>query len=816
MSSYNFSEIEKKWQGYWEDNNCHTVDLDDDKKKFYMLEMFSYPSGDKLHCGHWYNYGPSDTYARYKKMMGYNVFQPMGFDAFGLPAENHAIKKGIHPEDSTNANIKYMIKQLKGIGAMYDWSKYIDTSKPDYYKWTQWIFLKLYEKGLAYRKKAPVNWCPSCNTVLANEQVKDGGCERCETLVIKKNLTQWFFKITDYAQDLLDGHNDVNWPEKTIAMQKNWVGKSVGAEIVFKMPNHDIPVFTTRPDTIFGVTYMTLAPEHPLVGEITTPEQKEAVESYITETSLKSEVDRLSTTKDKSGVFTGAYATNPINGKQIPIWIGDYVLYSYGTGAVMAVPAHDDRDLEFANNFGLEVIQVIKKKNDKAADEITTAYTDPGVMINSGEYDGMKSVDLKKKVTEVLEELNSGNAEINFRLRDWLISRQRYWGAPIPIVYCDKCGEQPVPESELPIKLPYDVEIKPKGDAPLATNAEFMSASCPKCGGEAKREADTMDTFVCSSWYYFRYPSANINDAAFDKDITKSWLPVDRYVGGPEHACMHLLYARFIGKVLMEDKKFEPFTNLTHQGIILAKDGTRMSKSKGNTISPDPYIEEYGADVFRAYLMFNFSYTEGGAWSDSQIKSVDKFVNRVHKLVDENSWSINSNEGEAKPTSKEEKDLYYQMHYAIKHVNTDIDKMQFNTSIARIMEFVNEFYKYKKLPKENQSGAIVKVATETLILLMAPFTPHLAEEMWESIGKKQSIFTQSYPKAIESYLAKSEITVVVQIHGKVRAQLDVSADITKDEIEKLALADDNVKKYIDGKDIKKFIYVPKKLVSIVV
>lgn len=816
MSSYNFVEAEKRWQDFWEENDCHKVDLNDDKKKFYMLEMFSYPSGDKLHCGHWYNYGPSDTYARYKKMRGYNVFQPMGFDAFGLPAENHAIKKGIHPEDSTNANIEYMIKQLKGIGAMYDWSKYIDTSKPDYYKWTQWVFLKLYEKGLAYKKKAPVNWCPSCNTVLANEQVKEGACERCDTLVVKKNLTQWFFKITDYAQDLLDGHNDVNWPEKTIAMQKNWIGKSVGAEVVFQVDHHDVPVFTTRPDTLYGVTYMTLAPEHPLVQEITTPEHKDAVLKYIEETSHKSEVDRLATNKEKSGVFTGAYAVNPINGKKVPVWIGDYVLYTYGTGAVMAVPAHDERDFEFAKNFDLEIIEVISKTGEATADGLTEAYTAPGVMLNSGEYDGMDSIDFKKKVTEVLEKQNAGKAEINFRLRDWLISRQRYWGAPIPIVYCDQCGEQPVPESELPVKLPYDVDIKPKGNSPLATNADFMKATCPKCGGEATREADTMDTFVCSSWYYFRYPSADSKEFAFDKSITDSWLPVDRYVGGPEHACMHLLYARFIGKVMMENRAFEPFKNLTHQGIILAKDGSRMSKSKGNTISPDPYIEEYGADVFRAYLMFNFSYTEGGAWSDSQIKSIDKFLKRLHRLVEDNLWSFSSADGKAEPSTKEEKSLFYQMHYAIKHINFDLDKMQFNTSIARLMEYVNEFYKYNMLPREQQNGAVVKEATENLILSIAPFTPHLAEEMWRQIGRNETIFNAAFPEHNEKYLVKSEITVVAQINGKVRAQLQVSPDISKEEIEKIAFANESVQKYVEGKEIRKFIYVPKKLVSIVV
>jgi len=821
--SFNFKNIEKKWQNYWEKNKCHKVDFKKSYNKFYMLEMFSYPSGDKLHCGHWYNFGPSDTYARYKKMQGFNVFQPMGFDAFGLPAENNAIKKGVHPKESTKENIDYMMKQLKGIGAMYDWSKYIDTSDPNYYKWTQWVFLKLYKKGLAYRKKAPVNWCPSCNTVLANEQViNEKQCERCESFVIKKELTQWFFKITDYAEDLLKGHEIIDWPEKTISMQKNWIGKSVGAELDFDVEGHKIPVFTTRPDTLFGVTYIVFAPEHPIVKQITKPEYKEKVEQYLASTLEETDIERLSTTRKKTGVFTGAYAINPINGEKIPVWISDYVLYSYGTGAVMAVPAHDQRDFEFATKFNLKIRKVILEKGTKPEDELEQAYDGEGTVINSNDFNGMHSEKFKKKIVEILEKENKGRAKINYRLRDWLISRQRYWGTPIPIIYCDKCGEVPVPEENLPVKLPYNVEFKPKGKSPLASNKDFINTKCPKCGSAAKRDPDTMDTFVCSSWYYFRYPSANQKEVAFDEKITKEWLPVDQYVGGAEHATMHLLYARFIAKVLVEDREYEPFLRLIHQGMILSHDGQRMSKSKGNVIPPDPYVEKYGSDVFRAYLMFNFAYTEGGPWNDSQIIAVDKFLKRVFRLVEKHlenfdkNDSYNNKKNNVQPKNKNEKLLFYQMHHTIKNVNIDIEKFQFNTCIARIMEFVNELYKYSQLDRKKQRLEIIKYSIEILILLLAPFVPHLSEELWEKTGHTPTIFDEKYPEHDNKFLKKEEFTLVVQVNGKIRAKIKTEKGKSEQEIREIVFNNENIKKWIKDKKIKKFIYIKDKIVSIVV
>ncbi|MDE5548846.1 MAG: leucine--tRNA ligase, partial [Clostridia bacterium] len=562
------------------------------KDKYYVLEMFSYPSGAKLHAGHWYNYGPTDSYARFMRMNGKEVFQPMGFDAFGLPAENYAIKSGIHPQDSTLKNIATMEGQLKAMGASFDWDYEIKTCMPDYYKWTQWIFLQLYKNGLAYRKEAPVNWCPSCNTVLANEQVVDGACERCKSIVLRKNLTQWFFKITQYAEELLQGLDTIDWPEKTKAMQRNWIGKSSGGEIEFACESGDkFKVFTTRADTVFGVSYVILAPEHPLVDKITTKEQRQAVEDYKLECSKATEIERLSTTREKTGVFTGAYCINPVNGDRVPIWIGDYVLYSYGTGAVMGVAAHDERDYDFAKKFNLQIKRVIKSADGKNDD---LPFCDYGVICNTNtKFDGMTSQDGKVAIVKWLEESNQGQLKTNYRLRDWLISRQRYWGAPIPIVYCDKCGEVPVPEKDLPVKLPYNVEFKPNGKSPLASCEEFMNTTCPKCGGKARRDPDTMDTFVCSSWYYLRYPDAHNDKMAFDPEIINKMLPVDKYVGGAEHACMHLLYARFFTKALrdMGYLKFdEPFKSLVHQGTILGPDGFKMSKSRGNIISPDDYV----------------------------------------------------------------------------------------------------------------------------------------------------------------------------------------------------------------------------------
>jgi len=608
---YPFKKIEKKWRQWWEENKTYKTDLAKIDKKCYTLVMFIYPSSDKLHLGHWFNYGPTDTWARFRRLKGYNVFEPMGFDSFGLPAENYAIKTGGHPHDITEENVSDIRNQLKEMGAMYDWDKQVITSHPDYYKWTQWIFLQLYHAGLAYRAKAPVNWCPSCNTVLANEQVSpEGQCERCDSLVTKKNLTQWFFKITKYAEQLLNGLESLDWPERTKIMQRHWIGKSIGVEIKFTLDEEsgrDISVFTTRPDTLFGVTYMVLAPEHSLVQEITTPEQKDTVEKYIETAIRTTEIERTSTIREKTGVFTGAYAFNPVNRERIPVWIADYALVTYGTGAVMAVPGHDERDFEFATKFKLPIRKVIQEPGTDVDTPLESAYTEPGIMVNSGPFNGLPSEKGKEKIADWLEENKKGSRQINYKLRDWLISRQRYWGAPIPIVYCDACGEIPVPENDLPVELPYNVDFRPTGESPLQENAEFRNTTCPKCGKPAQREVDTMDTFVDSSWYFARYLSPKLNDQPFDKDLNDKWCPVDMYVGGPEHATMHLLYARFITMALCDQGLLsfrEPFTALRHQGMIKGPDGFRMSKSRGNVVNPDAYLEKYGSDAFRCYLMF--------------------------------------------------------------------------------------------------------------------------------------------------------------------------------------------------------------------
>lgn len=695
MGNYS-TKIDEKWQKIWEDKELYKFDEANMDKKLYALEMFSYPSGAKLHAGHWFNYGPVDSWARFKKMQGYNVFQPMGFDAFGLPAENYAIKTGVHPKDSTLKNIETMEKQLRAMGAMFNWDHEVVTCFPDYYKWTQWLFLKLYEKGLAYRKKAPVNWCPSCNTVLANEQVVDGGCERCGTEVVKKDLTQWFLKITDYSEELLQKLDDLDWPEKTKAMQRHWIGKSKGAEATFKIVNSDITfdVFTTRVDTLFGVTYVVLAPESPLTDKITTAEYKTLVEEYKIQSAKQSDIERQSITREKTGVFTGAYAINPANGKEVPIWVADYVLATYGTGAVMAVPSHDERDFAFATKYNLPIIRVVEGGD-------SLPYTEYGKLVNSGEFDGLSGNEAKEAIVNLLSSKNLGHWKVNYRLRDWLVSRQRYWGAPIPIVYCEKCGTVAVPEEQLPVELPYNVEFAPDGKSPLAKSEDFVNTTCPHCGGPAKREVDTLDTFVCSSWYYLRYADNKNSDKAFDPEIINKMLPVDKYVGGPEHACMHLLYARFVTKALRDMGYLnfdEPFLSLRHQGLILGPDGQKMSKSKGNTISPDDYIKEYGADVFRLYLMFGFDYTEGGAWSDDGIKSISKFVDRVERILSQCTEIVDN----SKTTlDKAEKELNYVRNFVIKGVSEDAEKFQFNTCIARIMEFTNALSKYVNEDKKN-------------------------------------------------------------------------------------------------------------------
>ncbi|WP_338631365.1 leucine--tRNA ligase [Clostridium baratii] len=814
MGNYG-TAIDKKWQEKWEKEELYKFDPSKLDKKLYVLEMFSYPSGSQLHAGHWFNYGPVDTWARLKRMKGYNVFQPMGFDAFGLPAENYAIKTGVHPQDSTEKNIVKMEEQLKAMGAMFNWENEVVTCRPDYYKWTQWLFLKLYEKGLAYRKQAPVNWCPSCNTVLANEQVVDGLCERCDSEVTKKDLTQWFLKITDYADELLEKLDGLNWPEKTVSMQKHWIGKSTGAEVTFKVKDHDLTfdVFTTRVDTLCGVSYVVLAPENKLVDEIVTPENKAAIEAYKEETAKQSEIERQSISKEKTGVFTGAFAINPINGKEVPIWVGDYVLASYGTGAVMAVPAHDERDFAFATKFNLPINRVISPKDGS---ETELPYCEHGTLVNSGEFDGLTTKEAKVKIVEKLAETNEGSQKVNYRLRDWLVSRQRYWGAPIPMIYCEKCGTVPVPEKDLPVKLPYDVEFAPDGKSPLAKCEEFVNTTCPCCGGKAKREVDTLDTFVCSSWYYLRYPDNKNTEAPFNKELIDKMLPVDMYVGGPEHACMHLLYARFITKALRDMGYLnfdEPFTSLVHQGLILGPDGLKMSKSKGNTISPDDYINEYGSDVFRMYLMFGFAYTEGGAWSDDGIKSVGRFVDRIERNLEIAREAINS--GNSKTTiDKAEKELNFWLNTAIKGVSEDGEKMQFNTAIARMMEFINALSKYNK--EEVKNASFLKEVCESFIKILAPFAPHFSEEQWSLFGNTTSVFNESFPEFDPKALVKDEVEIAIQVNGKIKAKINVASDLDEEGIKAAALADENIVKNTEGKNIVKVIVIKGRLVNIVV
>ena len=807
-----FINIEKKWQKTWADTRLYSFDKSKIDKKKYVLEMFSYPSGAKLHAGHWYNYGPSDSYARYLRMKGYEVFQPMGFDAFGLPAENYAIKTGVHPQDSTHKNITTMEGQLTAIGGSFDWDYEVVTCLPEYYKWTQWIFLQLYKKGLAYRKQAPVNWCTDCNTVLANEQVIDGCCERCGHPVIRKNLTQWFFKITDYAEELLQGLDKLDWPEKTKAMQRHWIGKSQGGEIEFVCENGgSFRVFTTRADTIFGVSYVVLAPEHPLVDSLTTPEQKQAVEDYKAQTAKIAEIDRLSTTREKTGAFTGSYCINPINGERVPIWIGDYVLASYGTGAVMGVGAHDDRDYDFAKKYDLKIERVIKSA-DGSADDLP--YCEHGVLVNSGEFDGLTTEEAIPAILAKLEKMGKGGVKTNYRLRDWLISRQRYWGCPIPIIHCDHCGEVPVPEDQLPVKLPYNVDFTPDGKSPLLKSEEFMNTTCPICGRPARRDPDTMDTFVCSSWYFLRYPDAHNDKMAFDPEIINKMLPVDKYIGGAEHACMHLLYARFFTKALRDMGYLnfdEPFTSLVHQGTILGPDGNKMSKSRGNVISPDDYVKKYGADAFRMYLMFGFSYIEGGPWNANGIDSIIKFLERVERLV------IKAKKDQPKQAlGKAEKELNYVRNYTIGRVDADMQTFSFNTAIARLMEFVNALYKYDGDLGDNKNQEFFYSCVDDLVLLLAPFVPHVSEELNEMMGGPYSVFNRAFPTCDESALVKDEYELAVQINSRVKAKIVVPSDADAEQIKAIALEEPTVKALLEGMNVVKAIVIPKRLVNIVV
>jgi leucyl-tRNA synthetase len=924
---YNPQEIEKKWQKKWADDKLYEVSEDSPKPKWYALTMFPYTSGD-LHIGHWYPMAPSDVHARYKRMQGYNVLHPMGFDAFGLPAENAAIKRGIHPFTWTMQNIENMRRQLKSIGAIYDWSREIITCLPEYYKWTQWFFLKLYEAGLAYRARAPVNWCPQCQTVLANEQVVgEGVCERCGTAVSRRDLEQWFFRITKYADELMV-HDGLDWPERIKIMQRNWVGRSQGTEIAFGLDypgvtEKEIRVFTTRPDTVFGVTFMVLAPEHPLVAKLTSPDKQAEVQAYIEKSRRQSEIERLSTEKEKDGVFIGAYCENRLNGQKVPIWIGDYVLASYGTGAVMAVPAHDERDFAFALKYGIPIIPVIAPPDGIAKsfafpdsmkegfeeelkkggieytsgkiggwyvtlrgeaqinqyDELMKKYLKPdnwneivgspwsfffsgkdgkievleldsieaekeilkrckaiepnvrnrrtvvemlnncefyrdrlfhaelGKMIHSGQFTG--NPDGVNAVPAYLEKQGWGKRTVSYKLRDWLISRQRYWGAPIPIIYCQQCGIVPVPENDLPVLLPEDAEFKPTGESPLKYNEKFVNTICPKCHAPAKRETDTMDTFMCSSWYFLRYASPKFKKAAFDPAKVKYWLPVDQYTGGAEHAVMHLFYARFFTKAIRDMGLIdfgEPFTRLFNQGTIISGKH-KMSKSRGNVINPDAYVAELGADAIRAYMMFIGPWEQGGEWNDSGISGISRWLNRVWNLATEVYQP-------GAVSSQAEADLTRFRHQTIKKVSEDVEKMRFNTMLAALMEFTNY------LGKVRETGAVsVRVREEsirTLLLLLAPTAPHLTEELWQQRGYAYSIHNQGWPEWDETLARDEEITLVVQVNGKVRDRVAVPASISEDEAKRLASAQPKVQSHLEGKQLVNIIYVPGRLVNIVV
>jgi leucyl-tRNA synthetase len=926
-------DVEQRWQRKWEEDQLYRSVIDDSRPKHYALTMLPYPSGD-LHIGHWYAMAPSDVRARYMRMRGYNVLFPIGFDAFGLPAENAAIQAGIHPHRWTLSNVENMQRQLRSMGAMFDWEREAISCLPGYYRWTEWFFLKLYDMGLAYRKKSPVDFCPNCNTTLAREQVwgEDRHCERCNTPVIKKELEQWFWRITDYADELLD-FSQIDWPERVVTMQTNWIGRSEGADVTFLSEQEDpIVVFTTRPDTLWGATFMVLAPEHPLVDKLAMPEHREAVEAYQHQAARQSEIERMSAEKEKTGVFIGAYAINPVNSERIPIWIADYVMMTYGTGAIMAVPSHDERDFEFALKFGLPIIPVIERPDGIAksltaqgtmkdgfaealteagiafeeqdgclyvtmdaqqADryiELAQAYVNPdswteivgarwtfifgeeiipfdgvdaeqrimarckdlepnvrdartvmeilwgvefyrdvlfhadyGTMIHSREFSGTPGDVAVKRVTTWLEEQGTGKFAVNYRIRDWLISRQRYWGAPIPMIYCDKCGIVPVPYEDLPVLLPEDAEFLPTGESPLKYHERFLNTTCPTCGGPAARETDTMDTFACSSWYNYAYLSpyyregepAHVDSTPIDPEEAEYWLPVDVYTGGIEHATMHLIYTRFFTKAMRDMGLVdfdEPMTILRNQGIILGEDSEKMSKSRGNVIAPDDLVERYGADVLRGYLMFGWRWEQGGPWDSHGIEGVARWLPRVWNLVLESGESADQPIGQ--PTAHEIADLRRWTHKTIRRVTDDMEAFTFNTIIAGLMEFTNALQKARGTPVYGTEAW--EEAIETLLLLLAPCCPHIAEELWARAGRPYSIHQQSWPEFDADLAAEETITLVVQINGKVRARLEVPADITEEVAREAAFADANIQRHIGDGDIRKVIYVPGRLVNIVV
>jgi len=876
QDKYDFQAIEKKWQERWKAADLFRTEDTTDKPKFYGLDFFPYLSGAGLSVGHFRNYVPTDVTCRYKRMKGFNVLHPTGWDAFGLPAENEAIKRQSHPKKMVQEYIATYKRQMDLIGIGYDWSREVNSSSPDYYRWTQWIFLLLYKHGLAYRSFAPANWCPSCATVLANEEVKEGRCWRCDSYIEKKDLPQWFFKITAYADRLIDDLDTIDWPESIKLMQKNWIGRSEGAEVTFRSEQgDDIVVYTTRPDTLWGATFMVLAPEHPLVEKLTTPEKKSEVEEYRKLAQRESAIERQSTDKEKTGVFIGAYAVNPVNDKKIPIWIADYVMMGYGTGAIMAVPAHDERDFEFARKFGIPIVPVIRHPNapaDYVTDETEdwggfTFHPEYGDMFNSGEFTGAKGATAKQDVTKWLEETGRGKFTVNFKLRDWLISRQRYWGAPIPIIHCEKCGEVAVPDEDLPVVLPDVEHYEPSGtgESPLASIPEFVNTICPKCGGPGKRETDTMGGFACSSWYFLRFVSPHLETAAFDKDLAAYWLPVDLYVGGAEHAVMHLLYARFWTKVLHDAGYVpfvEPFAKLMNQGMVLARTPHRrmevgehfeheaedeeetrdliplfpeeaealppekiiwkyvkMSKSKRNVVTPDAMAEKFGADSLRTYELFVAPFEDSVQWSEDGMNGAFRFLNRVWRFFAANLGAYDPNWRTALKGAEftsSEKDLRRKTHQTIHKVTSDIERFHFNTAVSALMEMLNAMADFAGSREGEAPSEPLSEAMESLVLLLAPFTPHLADELWEQLGKTGTTFEQTWP-TFDPAIAKAEtVTIVLQVNGKLRDRLEVPADMDASEIERLALESERVKEFLAGKPPRKVIVVPGKLVNVVV
>ena len=816
---YDPLKIDTKWQSKWADERIYDVDNESDKPKWYEMTMYPYPSGD-LHIGHWYAFSPSDCHARFRRMQGYNVLHPIGFDAFGLPAENAAINRGIDPKSWTMQNISTMRDQLKSLGAVYDWSREVICCNPEYYEWNQWLFLKFFEQGLAYKQKAPVVWCPSCNTVLANEQVVNGNCERCDTVITRKDLEQWFLKITDYADELLDFEGLIEWPEKILTMQRNWIGKSEGVEIQFDLINPEntnlasteITTFTTRIDTIFGVTFMAIAPEHEFVDSLTTKTNSDAVKKYIEQARKTSEIDRLSTEKVKTGQLLGSYAINRFNGAKIPIYIADYVLPNYGTGAVMGVPAHDDRDFVFASNYGIDIVQVVSQ-NGETDIGLTEAYVEDGKLINSGEYSGLNNRDAIKVLGDQIESKKWGKKAVTYRIRDWLISRQRYWGTPIPMVTCKDCGIQPVETTSLPVELPPNADFTPSGESPLAKIESFVKTTCPKCGGVADRETDTMDTFFDSSWYMYRYLNPKYKEGPFENKEVSSWMPVDQYTGGAEHAVMHLLYSRFFTKALRDMGLVdfdEPFLRLYNQGIILGQDHEKMSKSRGNVINPDDVVGIMGADAVRVFLMFIGPWDQGGPWSNVGINGVARWLNRI--------WGIASEKYVTSADSvfdhEMESETQQAVHKTIKKVYEDLDKFKFNTAIAALMELSNHLTKVWNA--KNVSVEVWNDSIQQFLLMLAPIAPHLSEELWEMNGYEFSIHNQKFPDWEESLVVDESITLIVQINGKLRDTISVDSGISEEMAQEAAMSSEKIQGHINGTTVKKVIYVPNRLINIVV